>query len=427
MPVVTQINPVVTQINPVPTLIKGVTLWSAVADEGPLATAELLVVGDKIKCIGVTVADPAAKDPRARKSCSAQAGAAVVRDFGGLATVTPGFIESLARIGQVEIELEDGTHDGVARRASNFAHIRAIDGIVTHSRTVEAARKGGVTTTLARPQGNALVVGQSAAFRTQAKLIDAALVRDAVAIHVNLGDHAKNGEPYVGARSGQLALLREILGQATRLNSADPKKKLSPAEAQSLQRLRDDSALAALAGLLKAGRPLVAHVDRADDIAALLRLKRELPFRLVIAGGAEAHVIAAELSAAKVPVILSPVRAKPYDPDNRRASDAAAAILAKAGVVVGLATADTYNARNLRWDAGFAIAHGLERSLALAAISRTIAVVFDLAAGSRPVTGTIIEGGPADLLVFDGDPLGLTGRLRLVATAGEIELDPQQR
>ena len=124
---------------------------------------------------------------------------------------------------------------------------------------------------------------------------------------------------------------------------------------------------------------------------------------------------------------MLPVRAKPYDPDNRRASDAAAAILAKAGVVVGLATSDTYNARNLRWDAGFAIAHGMERGLALAAISRTIAVVFDLAAGARPVTGTIVEGGPADLLVFDGDPLGLTGRLRLVATAGEIELDPQQR
>ncbi|MBM4346033.1 MAG: amidohydrolase family protein [Deltaproteobacteria bacterium] len=222
-------------------------------------------------------------------------------------------------------------------------------------------------------------------------------------------------------------MLRELLANAQRLLTADPKKKLPPPEAESLQRLRDDPAMVALAAHLKSGRPVVAHVQRADDIAALLRVQREFGLRLVVAGGAEAHVVATDLAAAQVPVILGPVRARPYDPANRRARDDAAAILAKAGVKLAIATADTHNARHLRWDAGFAVAHGLDWATALAAVTRNVADILGLAQGLRPATGTVTEGGPADLLVFDGDPLGLAAHLRLVVCGGQVEVDPRQR
>ncbi|MBM4345791.1 MAG: hypothetical protein FJ100_20665 [Deltaproteobacteria bacterium] len=410
------------------TLIKGVTLHSVVPEEPPLPNAEVLIRGDRVQCIGVSDPRPAAAgDPRTRKSCAPTAAGATVHDFAGKGVVIPGLIESLSRMGLVEIDLEDNTHDGVARRASNLAHVRAIDGVVTLSRAVEAARKGGVTVSLARPVGNATVVGQSVAFRTGGQLVGEAAVRDGVAMHLTLGDEAKNGEPVVGARSGQFAVLRELLGNAQRINSQDPKKKLSPAEAESLQKLRDDPALLALATHLKSGRPVVAHVQRADDIAALLRVQRDFGLRLVVAGGAEAHVVAADLAAAKVPVILAPVRARPYDPANRRARDDAAALLAKAGVKLAIATGDTHNARNLRWDAGFAVANGLDWTAALAAVTRHVAEILELGQGPRAAVGTVTEGGPADLVVFDGDPLGMAARVRLVVCGGQVEVDPRQR
>ncbi len=416
------------QSAPTLTLIKGVTLHSVVADEKPLADAEILIQGDKILCIGVANPTPAKDgDPRSRKSCAPNAAGATVHDYLGKGVVVPGFIESLSRMGQVEIDMEDNTHDGVARRSLNLAHVKAIDGIVTLSRSIDAARKGGVTVSVARPVGNATVVGQSVAFRTTGQLVGEAAVRDDVAIHLTLGDDAKNGEPLVGARSGQIAVLRELLSYVVRLNSLDPKKKLSPPEAESLQRLRDDAALVALAAQVKAGRPLVAHVQRADDIAALLRVQAEFKLRLVIAGGAEAHVVAQDLAAAKVPVILGQVRTRPYDPSNRRARDDAATILTKAGVKVAIATGDTHNARHIRWDAGFAAANGLDPALALAAVTRHVAEILDLAQGPRPATGTVAEGGPADVLVFDGDPLGMAARVRLVVCGGQVEVDPRQR
>ena len=407
-------------------VIKGVTLLSVVPGEPPLPDAEIVIVGTQVACIGVSRPDPAAADVRAHQACAARYPAAQIHDFLGKSTATPGLVEALSRIGQIEIDAEDASHDGVAGHSTNAAHVRAIDGIALRSRSVDAARWGGVTAVLARPLGNALIVGSSVAFRTHGEMVDTAVVRDRVALHCNLGEDAKRDAPVVGARSGQIAVLRGLLRDAARLNSL-AKQKLSATELESLQRLKDDPAMVAFAEMLRSGRAIVAHANRADDIAALLRLQRESPFRLVIAGGAEAHVVAETLAAQKVPVILTNVRGKPYEFATRRASEQSAVILAKAGVTLAIATADTHNARNLRWEAGLAAGFGLDRDVALAAVTRTVAEILDLSSGTRPVTGTVRTAGPADLLVCDADPLSLAGHVQLVVTGGVVEVAPKQR
>lgn len=52
--------------------------------------------------------------------------------------------------------------------------------------------------------------------------------------------------------------------------------------------------------------PVVVHTNNKDVIAHVVALKRETDAHLVIMGGAEAHLVAAELAAADVPVIVSP-------------------------------------------------------------------------------------------------------------------------
>lgn len=337
--------------------------------------------------------------------------------------LVPGLIESLGRLGQVEIDAEEASQDGVAARESNCAHVQAIDGVQVLSRATEAARKAGVTAVIVRPLGGALIAGKSVAFRTTGDTIDEALIRNPVGIHVNIGESAKVAEALVGSRSGQFALLRSLLERAQRIAQAERGPKPTGAAADAVQRLREDAGLMALAELFRSRLPLVIHAQRADDIASALRIQAEFQISLVIAGGAEAHLLAPRLAAAKVPVVLGPVRHRPYEFATRRALPEAAAILHRTGVLLGLATAETHNARNLRWEAGFAVAAGLPWDAALAAVTRNLAEIF----GLGPAVGQLRAGDIADFAVFDGDPLSLDGHIRLVVARGQPETDPQQR
>jgi imidazolonepropionase-like amidohydrolase len=381
-----------------------------VAGAAPIENGRIVVQDGKITCIGAV------------NACTLPANLRRY-DFSADGIVTPGFIETLAHIGQVEVDAEDGSHDGIAAKDSNQAHLQAVDGVAMASRAMSAARLGGVTTVVVRPLGGALVSGQSAAFRTSGLTVDVALVQAPVAVNVNLGEDARQDMPLVGARSGQVALLRGLLANAKKLADADHKKIKEAAEKDAIQRLRDDPGIAALAELVwRQKLPIAIHAHRSDEIAAALRLQRELGFRLVILGGAEAHMLAQELAAQKVPVVLGPVRVAPFGWNTRQARPDAAAILHKAGVQLALATADTHNARNLRFEAGFAAANGLPADVALAATTREAAAIFGL-----PGVGTLAVGQIADFAVFDGDPLAYSGHTKFVSAAGEALDAPQQR
>jgi hypothetical protein len=72
--------------------------------------------------------------------------------------------------------------------------------------------------------------------------------------------------------------------------------------------------------------PLVVHVDNADIMAVLLRLKAEYETQfngtilLTFVGAAEAHLLADEIKKAGVSVVLTPSRPFPGDWDQRRMS-----------------------------------------------------------------------------------------------------------
>ena len=69
---------------------------------------------------------------------------------------------------------------------------------------------------------------------------------------------------------------------------------------------------------------LVVNAESADVIATLLRLKGEVEestgrtLKLTIAGATEAHLLASELTAANVGVIVVPSRPFPNSWDQRR-------------------------------------------------------------------------------------------------------------
>ena len=109
------------------------------------------------------------------------------------------------------------------------------------------------------------------------------------------------------------------------------------------------------------------HTHSADIIATLITLKAEVEhhtkshIRLTIAGGGEAHLLAKELGAAKVGVILNPVRPFPASWETRRilpgpplTEESQILRLLNHHVVVGIGILESWEAQNARFDLGWA-------------------------------------------------------------------------
>jgi len=128
-------------------------------------------------------------------------------------------------------------------------------------------------------------------------------------------------------------------------------------------------------------------------------------------------MLADELAAARIPVIVGPTANLPGNFDRINARLGTASILINAGVKVAIADSDaqTHNARNITQSAGNAVANGLDWDAALRAITLTPAEIFGMAA----TTGSIETGKAADVIIWPGDPLELSNFPEAVFINGE--------
>jgi imidazolonepropionase-like amidohydrolase len=167
------------------------------------------------------------------------------------------------------------------------------------------------------------------------------------------------------------------------------------------------------------GRELIAIRAAAEvDIRAALAIAAERRLRIAIVGGSEAWRVAAELAAAKVPVLLDPTDNLPNDLGAIDVRDDNATLLAKAGVAVGISTLGSPSAaRTIRQLAGIAVAQGLPWKTGLAAITEVPARIY----GGGAERGTLDRGKIADVVVWSGDPLELASRAETVIIGGVVQ------
>jgi imidazolonepropionase-like amidohydrolase len=364
----------------------------AVAVAPPLVYAGATVytgTGEVLRDATVVVAQ--GKIVQVGKNVAAPAGAQTVSAKG--LVITPGLVDALTSVGLVEIDLEDATHDdreaGVDPIRAGF---RAADGYNPASMVIGVIRAEGLTSVGVMPQGG-LFSGQSAWADLDGATAAEALAAPILALHVHL-DGAGDG-----GHATAILRVREAFDDAR----AFQKNRAAWERNQSRRFAASRLDLEALTGALDGKLPVVFHVDRAADILAVLGVARELKLRPVIAGGAEAWKVARELAAAKVPVIVYPL-AQVHSFDALGAREDNAAKLFAAGVLVGISTGETHNARKLRQVAGNAVRSGLPHDAALAAITRVPAEALGL--GAR--YGTLAPGKTANLVVWSGDPLELS-------------------
>ena len=329
--------------------------------------------------------------------------------------VTPGLIDGAGQMGLVEIGAVAGTREAVVKGDTIAASFNVAEGINPASVVIPVTRIEGVTTVLAVPAGN-LVSGQAVLIDLAGNTIEEMLVKSPVGIVLN---DSETGKDFAGgSRAALVERVRRVFRDALeyeRRRADFGRAQLRPLSASAAD-------LEALLPLLHGQEPLIAYANRRSDIESALRLAREFKLKLVLAGAQEGWQIAGELAQAGVPVLVEPLDNIPsYDALGIRYENAA--LLAKAGVKVALMETDTHNSRNLRQQAGNAVAYGMTWDQALRAVTLAPAEIF----GVADRYGSLEAGKVANIVVWSGDPFEFTTGVEHVLIRGkEIPLKSRQ-
>ncbi|RZJ87595.1 MAG: imidazolonepropionase, partial [Brevundimonas sp.] len=142
---------------------------------------------------------------------------------------------------------------------------------------------------------------------------------------------------------------------------------------------------------------------RAADIQQVLRLAREEGVKIILDGAEEGWLVADQIAAAQVPVLLNPISNLPGNLETRATRMQNAAVLDAAGVVIAIKgnEGSIHRARETRYNAGNAVSHGLPYDAAIEAITVNPAKIFGMAGQF----GELRAGAAADVIVWSGDPL----------------------
>lgn len=336
--------------------------------------------------------------------------------------VTPGLINAASSLGVVEIGAVAGTRDNAAKgRDAVAAAFRVWEGLNPASVLLPPAREAGVTNAVLLPQGG-LVAGQAAVITLLEGTARDMVLRAPAAMVAEVGDAAAAG---VTSRGEVLMRLRELLEDSR--DYARRRGDYERAQTRPFAASRLD--LEAMQPVLSGRLPLLVAVDRASDIDATLALAKEYGIAVMIGGGAEAWQVADRLAAAKVPVLTGAMNNIPGGFSALGTRQENAALLRAAGVQVAIignaggGSEDSFNARNVRFEAGNAVAYGLSWDDALRAVTLAPAELFGVSAQ----VGSLQAGRDANVVVWSGDPFEFATRAEHVLVRGkEIEAKTRQ-
>lgn len=158
----------------------------------------------------------------------------------------------------------------------------------------------------------------------------------------------------------------------------------------------------------------VFSANRAADIRKVISFSNEYRLNSVITGGREAWLLADELAAADIPVMVNGLDNLPSNFDALGSRLDNAALLHDAGVQVLFTSGETHNARKVRQGAGTAVAHGMPHEAAVEAMTTAPSRVF----GGR--VRALEVGNRADMVIWSGDPLEVTSYATSVILKGEV-------
>ncbi|MBV8806251.1 MAG: amidohydrolase family protein [Sinobacteraceae bacterium] len=386
-----------------PLAITGATLWTGTADE-PVRNATIVISNEQIVAVGAALVPP----PTAR----------VIGAQGR--TITAPLDAAATQIGLVEVAGASDTDDRAVQSGPFGAAFDVSLGVDANDLPVQAARAAGVARALdfPGPAANGLFAGQAA--RLDLAGHSNIVARSRVALFVTAGGAASHAAG--GSRAAMWGELRNALTEARQLGAR-------PGVYKPRDQLLSHVELEALLPVLARRIPLAVVAEREADIRQAVAVGQDLGINIVIVGGAEAWRTADLLASHHVAVVLDPLDELPVSYDSIGARRDNAKRLAAAGVTISFMVSGqgiylSYDVGPaLREGAGIAVANGLPYAQALRAITQNASEIW----GDPKRSGTIRAGGPADLVIWDGDPLEpSTAPVAVLLNGREVSLTTRQ-
>ncbi|MEP7381213.1 MAG: amidohydrolase family protein [Gemmatimonadota bacterium] len=332
--------------------------------------------------------------------------------------VTPGIFNATTSLGLVEIGAVSETVDLSARGQGDgiTPSLRVWEGFNSASPLLQVTRNDGITTAGIVPRGG-LIGGQGAVIALGNGTLTDVLMKAPAVMFADIGS---KGSDRGASRAEVFARLRAVLTEAKdwpRRRARYDANGSRPLAARPMD-------LEALQPVLRGELPLAIDADRASDLLVALDIAKEFGIKLALTSAAEGWKVADRIAAAKAYVLVGALNNIPRDFSTLGARQENAAMLQQAGVRVIIAGgADAFNARNVKYEAGVAVAFGMPWDAALRAVTLTPAELY----GVADRVGTLQPGRDATLVVWSGDPFELYTHADHVFVRGQEVQGPSRQ
>jgi len=367
--------------------------------KGVIERGTVLVDGGRISAVGADLRVPEGAD---------------VIDASGR-SVFPGFVDPHTHVG-IREECLGWEGDDVNETTDPVTpHLRAVDAVFPRDEGLAEALRGGVTAVWSGPGSANVIGGEGVTMRTHGRSIDEMVMKCPSGLKAAFGENPKRvyGEKQrmPSTRMGVAAVMRQAFAWAAEYVER------RAADVDLCKKPEIDLRAEALARVLRREIPLRAHAHRADDILTALRIGDEFQIDLCIEHCTEGHLVADELARRGVPAVVGPSLSARTKVELKERSFRTPAVLAEAGVKVGISTDHpVIPLAYLRIAAALAHLEGMSEEDALKSITLNAADI----AGVSDRIGSIEPGKDADLVVWEGHPFELRARPREVLVRGEV-------
>ncbi|MEJ7594020.1 MAG: amidohydrolase family protein [Planctomycetaceae bacterium] len=330
---------------------------------------------------------------------------AVVIDLKGQ-HVYPSLIESHSHMGLTEISSTRATLD-MTEIGSINPNVSAHVSVNPDSELIPVTRANGVLIAVSAPSGG-LVSGKASVLQLDGWTYEDMTLKPDCALMINwprtspvmTPGPATEPEEHLEDRDRErVQALKDLRALFENTRTYFRARAANPADQPFDSRL--DSMIPVVEGQI----PLLIAADRANQIQAAVAFGVEQNVKIILLGGHDAEMCAELLRRYDVPVIVDAVHKDPRrDHEEYDSSYTLPERLRRAEIrfcISGTGRSETWNTRNLPYQAATAAAYGLPYDDALRSVTQYPAEILGIA----DRVGTLEKGKDATLFVSDGDPL----------------------
>ncbi len=326
------------------------------------------------------------------------AGAVVISAQGK--QVYPGLILPLSNLGLVEVNAVRASND-VQEIGELNPNIRSIVAYNTDSKVTNTLRSNGILLTNVVPMGG-LVAGRSSVVQLDAWNWEDAVYKMDAGLHVYLPSLLPRPQ-FVPAAPGAPDPVKTGMEVIDRFRSFLREAKAHTAVADKAE--QTNLKFESVKGLFDKTMKLYVHANTIRQILIAIDIAKEAGVDMVLVGGADSWRVASLLKQNNIAVVLSQPHSLPIlEDDDVDQPYKTPALLQQAGVLFTITDDDGQTrGRNLPFNAGTAVAYGLEKEQAVQAITLNAARILGIA----DKAGSIEVGKDANIIVVSGDVLDM--------------------